>query len=145
MGQPGYGAPAQAANPGFGIGVSGWSGGAPRIAVATGGFSTGGFLELVIKGHGVENPRKYGAIAFGISFVCGVLNLIIIFALNIYFPYLFLVAGPFGWAGLFMLITGEPLDRKDGSLVPAWARFGLLGCTAIGLLLGIGAIIGVHG
>lgn len=151
MGQPGYGQPqipgmpAQQGTPGLSMGVAGWSGGMPRISVGTGDFSGAALVAAVTTGQGFENPRKIGAVAFGISFLLGVLNLVIIFALNRYYPYLFILAGPFGWGGLFLLITGEPLHRQDGSPAPGWARIGLGICLVIGLLAGIFSIFAVHG
>ena len=146
-GQPSYGQPGmppQAQAPAVGIGVAGWSGGMPRINVGTGDFTAGAMIAAVTTGQGYESPRKVGAISFGISFLLGVLNIVILVATNRYYPYLFIIAGPLGWGGLFLLITGEPQHRQDGSPAPSWARMGLGACLGIGLLLGIGSIFAVH-
>ncbi len=128
----------------MGIGLAGWSGGMPHISVGTGDFTAAKMIAAVTTGQGYENPRKVGAISFGIAFVLGMLNVIILFATHIYFPYLFIVAGPLGWGGLFLLITGEPQHRQDGSPAPSWARMGLGACLGIGLILGILGIFAAH-
>jgi hypothetical protein len=137
--------PAQQGTPGLSVGVTGWSGGMPRINVGTGDFSPSAMVAAVTTGQGFESPRKVGAAAFGISFLLGVVNLVIIFALRRYYPYLFFLAGPLGRGGLFLLITGEPQHRQDGSQAPGWARIGLGACLVIGLLAGIGSVWFVHG
>lgn len=129
--------------PGLSMGIAGWSGGMPRVSVGTGDFSIEAMIAAVTTGQGFENPRKVGAAAFGIAFLLGILNMVIIFGLGRYFPYLFILAGPFGWGGLFLLVTGEPQHRNDGTQTPGWARVGLGVCLVIGLLAGIGSIFAV--
>ena len=124
----------------MGIGVTGWSGGMPRIQVGTGDFTPAAMIAAVTTGKGFESPRKVGAVSFGIAFGLGLLNMVLIFILGRYYPYLFVLAGPLGWGGLFLLITGEPQHRPDGSPTPGWARIGLGACLGIGFLLGILAI-----
>ena len=73
------------------------------------------------------------------AFLFGVLNVVLIVATQRYFPYLFIIAGPFGWGGLWLLATGQPAELRDTeaalaqrTLVLAVLRGALLDLLATG-------------
>ncbi len=147
-GQPGYGAPPPAGGQGnMQIGIGGVSFQAPTIGgVNLGGsdFSKDALMAAVVQGKGFESPRKVGGGMLGIGILLFILNSVLVFVLNIYFPYLYAIGAIFWWGGLWLLITGAPKRNPDGSPAPMWARAGLGVCLVIGLLVGIGSIFAMH-
>jgi hypothetical protein len=126
----------------MGIGLS--PGGNLRLNYQGGDFSKQALQDAIFKGKGFEKPRLMGAAFLGLGLAFGIINSVMLFVLHYYFPYLFMIAAPFGWAGLWLLITGQPAATPDGSPAPMWGRIGLGVCFAIGILLGIGSILAVH-
>jgi hypothetical protein len=152
-GQPGYGAPPQQPGAPVGgqgnmqVGIGGLSFQAPTIGgVNLGGsdFSKDALMAAVVQGKGFESPRKVGGGMLGIGILLFILNSVLVFVLNIYFPYLYAIGAIFWWGGLWLLITGAPKRNPDGSPAPMWARAGLGACLLIGLLVGIGSIFAMH-
>jgi hypothetical protein len=127
----------------FGLGGVG-PGGMPRIKVGVGDYHPNKLLNAVIKGEGYDKPRMFGLVMLGLAVAFSVVNFVLIFVAHIYFPYLYLLAGPLGWGGLFMVIAGHPKAPADGSPVPMWARIGLGACIVIGLLVGAAMSFAVH-
>lgn len=95
-------------------------------------------VGVVASGTGFKAPRIMGLAMTAMSGVFLVANFVLVFALNRYYPYLYWLSGVFLFAGPFVLVTGEPLDRGDGVPVPQWARYGLIACFAVGVLAGVG-------
>jgi hypothetical protein len=124
-------------------------GGMPRIKVGVGDYHPNKLFSSIAKGEGYQNPRVFGLVMLGLSFAFGILNFVLIFVAHIYFPYFFFpyffyLAGPLGWGGLWLVITGQPKATADGSPVPMWTRIGLGACLVIGILAGVGASIAMH-
>jgi hypothetical protein len=149
-GQPpgGYGAPPQQGGPmqqqqqpgGVGmpqLGIGGFgSHGMPRINIGGGDFSPMKLVGAITTGQGFNSPRKMGAIMIGLSFVLGIVNTILVLVLHLYYPYLYSVAAIFGWAGTWLLVTGQPRARDDGTPAPMWSRIGLAAFFGWGVLVG---------
>ncbi|MGH7296948.1 MAG: hypothetical protein ACRELB_18560 [Polyangiaceae bacterium] len=140
-GAPGYGQPgAQPGQPqgnmGFGIAGIG-PGGIPRISVRTGDYHPNKLFKAVVSGEGYDKPRMFGLTLLALSIVFAVVNGILIFILHLYYPYLYILAGPLWWAGWWMLIFGQPKASADGTPAPMWGRIGLGVCLAFGLLSGL--------
>ncbi len=95
-------------------------------------------IGVVVSGTGFKSPRLMGLAMTAMSGLFLVANFVLVFALSRYYPYLYWAAGIFLFAGPFVLVTGEPLDRGDGVPVAAWARYGLIACFVVGLLAGFG-------
>lgn len=128
--------------PQFGLGFG--PGGNVRINMQGGDFSPGAIVSGVMSGQGFANPRMLGAGLFALSCLFGIGNLVLIYGLHYYFPYFLLLAGPFGWGGLFMAITGQPKKQENGAKAPMWSLAGLGGCLLFGFLLGIASVFAVH-
>ncbi len=128
--------------PTFGLGMG--PGGNVRINMQGGDFSPTALVSGVMTGQGFANPRMLGLGLFALSLLFGIGNLILIFGLHYYFPYFLLLAGPFGWGGLFMAITGQPKKQENGAKAPMWSLAGLGGCLLFGFLLGVGSVFAVH-
>jgi len=150
MPQPGAGTlpsagnqPQQGGGMSFGMGGIG-PGGIPRIKVGVGDYHPNKLINAVVKGQGYDNPRMFGLVMLGLAIVFSVVNAVLIFVLHLYYPYLYVLAGPLGWGGLFMLILGQPKATADGSPVPMWARIGLGACIGIGFIIGALMIVAVH-
>ena len=107
-------------------------------------FSKEALMAAVVQGKGFESPRKIGAMMIGLAILFSVLNVVIVIATNIYFPYLYAIGAIFGWGGLWLLVTGQPHRTADGSPAPMWARAGLGVCLFFGLLSGLSAIFAMH-
>jgi hypothetical protein len=146
-GAPGYpqpGAPPpQQGNMGFGIAGIG-PGGIPRISVRTGDYHPNKLFRAVVSGEGYEKPRMFGLTLLALSIAFAVLNGILIFVLHLYYPYLYILAGPLWWAGWWMLIFGQPKATADGSPAPMWGRIGLGICLAFGMLSGLSMSFAMH-
>lgn len=74
----------------------------------------------------------------GISIVFAIVNAVLIFVLHLYYPYLYIIAGPLWWGAWWMIIFGQPRLTADGSKSALWGRIGLGVCLATGLLAGLG-------
>lgn len=142
-GQPGGPPPQQQGNMGFGIAGIG-PGGIPRISVRTGDYHPNKLFKAVVSGEGYEKPRMFGITLLALSIAFGVVNGILIFVLHLYYPYLYILAGPLWWAGWWMLIFGHPKATADGSPAPMWGRIGLGVCLAFGLLSGLSMSFAMH-
>jgi hypothetical protein len=105
----------------------------------TGGGTPGGrnLIASVVSGEGFDEPRKYGLYLSGGGAALVVLNLVLAYGLNRFYPYLSFIAPPIALSGAFMLATGEPLARGDGQKAPMWTRAGLGGALAVGAVVGI--------
>jgi len=112
-------------------------GGMPRINVRTGDYHPNKLFRAVVSGEGFANPRMFGLTLLGLGIVFGIINAILLFVLNIYFPYLYWLAGPLWWGGWWLVIFGQPRTTQDGSPAPMWARIGLGVCLVFGILSGI--------
>lgn len=119
-------------------------GGIPRIKVGVGDYHPNKLFGAVVKGEGYESPRMFGLVMLGISIAFAVINFVLIFVLHLYYPYLYILSGPLGWGGLWMVITGQPKVTTDGSPVALWGRIGLGACLAIGLLIGASMVFAMH-
>jgi hypothetical protein len=128
----------QGGAPNFGVGMG--PGGRVRVSMGGGGFHPQALITAVTTGRGFEKPRMMGLGFVGLSVLFLVVNLILIFAINIYFPYFWALVPLFGWSGMWMLVTGQPLASQDGTPAPMWGRIGLGACLVVGLLSGIGMI-----
>jgi hypothetical protein len=123
---------------GMQFGVAGLgANGIPRIKVDGGAFAPKKLMAAVISGQGFESPRKMGAMMVGASVVFGVINTVLVLVAHIYYPYLYSLAAIFGWAGMWLLITGQPHTTPDGSKAPMWTRIGLGAFFGIGVLAGV--------
>jgi hypothetical protein len=136
--------PQQGGGMSFGMGGIG-PGGMPRIKVGVGDYHPNKLLSAVVKGQGYDNPRVFGLVMLGLAVAFAIINVILAVVVHIYFPYLYILSGPLGWGGLFMLITGQPKTTTDGSPVPMWTRIGLGACIGIGILIGIAMSVFTHG
>lgn len=103
-------------------------------------LNIGSLIGAVTAGTGFAKPRMLGAALGGLGVLFLIANIVLIFVLNIYFPYLLVLVPIFGLSGLFLLATGEPARRKHGAAAPTWTRIGLGACLALGLLIGIGLV-----
>jgi hypothetical protein len=127
----------------FGMGGIG-PGGIPRIKVGVGDYHPNKLFGAVVKGEGYASPRMFGLVMLGISIAFTIINFVLIFVLHLYYPYLYILSGPLGWAGLWMLITGQPKATQDGSPVAMWGRIGLGACLVIGMLIGFAMVFAMH-
>jgi hypothetical protein len=125
------------AMPQFGVG---FGPGGMRIGMGGGDFSPMKLWRAVISGQGFEKPRTVGAIMFGLAFVFAIVNSVLLFVLNWGFPYLYAVACIFWWAGLWLLIAGQPRATPDGRPAPMWSRVILGLCLAFGTLQGLAVV-----
>ncbi len=129
--QQGYGAPPQ---PQAGIGLAPGEG----MGFKGSDFSSGALIAAVTTDRGFHNARLMGAAFLGLGFLFWAINFILAFAVHIYFPWFAVLGGPFGLGGFFMVVTGQPQGRPDGSGgAPMWGRAGLGACLGVGLLFGI--------
>ncbi len=136
-GAPGYGQPPPAQQgiqgPSFGIGGIG-RGGMPTISFSGGDLHPRKAFSVVVKGDGYSAPRKVGLMMLGLSIAFFVVNGVMVFALNRWYPYFVCVGTFMFWPALWLLITGQPRATQDGSPVPMWTRAGLGAFWAFGLL-----------
>jgi hypothetical protein len=114
--------------------------GGVRIGLGGGDFSPHKLMGAVIGGEGFANPRMMGAIMVGLSMALGFANIVLIFLLRWYFPYLFGIGAIFFWCGAWMAVTGQPKAQADGSKAPMWGRLGLGAGFVFGVLVGLGLI-----
>jgi hypothetical protein len=141
----GYGQPAaappQGGAPAMGLAMG--PGGGLRVNFAGGDFSRQALMNAVMTDKGFHKPRVMGAAFFGLGFAFGIVNAVLLFVLHYWFPYFSLLGAIFGWGGLWLLITGQPQGREDGSGgAPTWGRIGLGVCMGVGLLFGLLYVIG---
>ncbi len=137
--QPGQPPQQQGGMGGMGIGLGGIGvGGIPRIKVSVGDYHPNKLWSAIISGEGLAKPRMFGLVMLGISIVFAVVNAVLIFVLHLYYPYLYIIAGPLWWGAWWMIIFGQPLATTDGSKSAMWGRIGLGVCLAMGLLAGLG-------
>lgn len=122
--------------PQFGIGGFGPHG-MPRIALGGGDFSPTKLFSAVFGGYGFAAPRKMGLIMMGLAFLLAVINSALVFAMHLYYPYLYSIGAIFWWGGLWLAVTGQPAARADGSKAPMWSRVGLAACLVWGILVGM--------
>jgi hypothetical protein len=81
----------------------------------------------------------------GLAIVFFVVNGVMVVALNRWYPYFVCVGTFMFWPALWLIITGQPRARDDGSAVPMWSRAGLAAFWALGLLsaLAYGLLFGM--
>jgi hypothetical protein len=131
------GAPPQGGG-GLGIGMGGIGpGGIPRIKVSTGDYSPERLYAAVVTGEGFGNPRMLGLMMLGVAILFTIINTVLVLVVHIYYPYLYGVAAPLLWGGLWLLATGQPKQTQDGSPAALWTRAGLGVCLVVGILMGI--------
>ena len=114
--------------------------GIPRIKVDAGDYHPNKLWSAVASGEGFAKPRVMGIAMVGLSIGLTIVNTILVLFVHIYYPYLYSLGAVFWWAGLWLLITGQPQATTDGSKAAMWGRAGLAGCLAIGVLMGIAMI-----
>jgi hypothetical protein len=114
--------------------------GIPRIKVDAGDYHPNKLWSAVASGEGFAKPRVMGIAMVGLSIALTVVNTILVLFVHIYYPYLYSLGAVFWWAGLWLVITGQPKATGDGSKAPMWARAGLAAFLAIGVLMGIAMI-----
>ena len=122
------------------IGIGGVSFGAPVIGgvnLGGGDFSREALMTAVVQGKGFQSPRKVGGVMCGLGFAFAVLNFILMNIAHLYYPYLYSIGAIFWWGGLWLVVTGQPRAREDGTPAPMWSRIGLGACLAWGLIVGI--------
>ncbi len=115
MGGP-MGGPQQSGAPQMGVGFS--PGGHGRINFAGGAFSPQNLIAAVTTGRGFDNPRAIALPMVGVGAAMIAANMVLVFVIHYYFPYFLPLGGILGMGGLWLLITGEPASRPDGSPAP---------------------------
>jgi hypothetical protein len=125
----------------FGVG---YGAGGVRVGYGGGDLSPKKLFAAVISGEAFEKPRMAGLLMLGLAMLFTIVNAILIFALQIYFPYFLVLAGPLWWGGAWLAVTGQPATKPDGSQPPVWSRIGLGACLAFGILVGIGMVIAIR-
>jgi hypothetical protein len=115
-------------------------GGIPRIKVSTGDYSPDRLYKAVVTGEGFGNPRMLGLMMIGVGILFTIINTVLVLVVHIYYPYLYGIAAPIWWGGLWLVITGQPKQTQDGSPAAMWTRAGLAVCLVIGILVGIAMI-----
>jgi hypothetical protein len=124
---------------GMGIGFGGIGvGGIPRLKVGVGDYHPNKLWSAIISGQGFAKPRMFGLVMLGIAIAFAVVNAVLIFVLHLYYPYLYILAGPLWWGAWWMIIFGQPRLTTDGSKSALWGRIGLGICLATGLAAGLG-------
>jgi hypothetical protein len=131
--------PQQGGMGGMGIGLGGVGvGGIPRLKVSVGDYHPNKVWSAIISGEGFAKPRMFGLVMLGIAIVFAIINAVLIFGLHLYYPYLYILAGPLWWGAWWMIICGQPKLTTDGSKSALWGRIGLGVCLAFGLAAGLG-------
>jgi hypothetical protein len=124
---------------GLGIGIGGIGvGGIPRIKVGVGDYHPNKLWSAIISGQGFAKPRMFGLVMLSIAIAFAVINAVLIFALHLYYPYLYILAGPLWWGAWWIIIFGQPRLTTDGTKAALWGRIGLGICLAMGLAAGLG-------
>jgi len=126
--------------PSLGLGGVGL-GGMPRLSFDGGSFSPDALKAAVFEGKGFAKPRLFGAIFFALALAFTVGNYVLVMVLHRFYPYLYSLAAIFAWGGLWLLVTGQPRAKADGSKAAMWGRVGLAGFLGIGVLLGIAMVV----
>ena len=85
---------------------------------------------------GTAEVRKWGLGALGIGIFLIAVNVVMLLAMDRFYPYLVVLMPPSLGLGGFMLITGKPVDAITGQIPPWWQ--GAAGAVAVG-----GLVIGV--
>jgi hypothetical protein len=140
---PGQGTPQPPPQQGGGMSVGLGSigrGGIPRVKVDAGDYHPSKLWSAVASGEGFAKPRMMGLAMVGLSIVLTVVNTILVLFVHIYYPYLYSLGAIFWWAGLWLVITGQPQTPADGSKAAMWGRAGLGAFLVIGVLMGIAMI-----
>lgn len=107
-------------------------------------LSPNALVSAITTGQGFESPRTVAAASAGLGVLLVIANLVLIFVLNRYYPYLLGIAPTLILGGFFMLATGEPKARPDGAQAPMWTRAGLGGSMLVGLGIGVALVFLVH-
>src|SRR5208283_3528128 len=139
---PGQGTPPPAQQGGgMSVGLGGMGArGIPRIKVDAGDYHPSKLWSAVASGEGFAKPRVMGIAMVGLSIALTVVNTILVLFVHIYYPYLYSLVAIFWWAGLWLVLTGQPKATEDGSKAAMWGRAGLALFLAIGVLTGIAMI-----
>jgi hypothetical protein len=128
------------AGPSMGLGAIG-PGGMPRIKFNAGDFDPKKIMTAVMSGQGFDAPRKMGIMMVVTAVGVTILNMLLIFLIHRYYPYLYSVGSIIGWTGLWLAITGQPHSNPDGSKAPMWTRIGLAAAFGIGMISAASLII----
>ncbi len=141
---PGQGtpqAPVQQQGGGVSVGLGGMGArGIPRIKVDAGDYHPTKLWSAVASGEGFAKPRMMGIAMVGLSVALTVVNTVLVLFVHIYYPYLYSLGAVFWWAGLWLLITGQPQATADGSKAAMWGRAGLALFLVLGVLMGIAMV-----
>jgi hypothetical protein len=100
-------------------------------------------LEPGAPGAGLERPRVFGAFALAAAAVAILLNVATAALMNEVYLMPLALGGFIAPAGLWLLATGEPRDRGDGTRAPLWGRVGLGVALAAGLVIAVVLVIEV--
>jgi hypothetical protein len=119
----------------FGVGGFG-AHGMPRINISGGDWHPKNLWAAVMTGKGFTAPRKTGLLMIGMAVAFMVINIVLLF-IHLYYPYLFALACPIWWGGLWLAIVGQPRATPDGSPAPMWSRVLLGACLVFGILQGV--------
>lgn len=117
-------------NVGFGGGI-----GMPRLGVSGANFTPGALWQKAMGGQGFENARKVGAAFLGIAAAAIAANVLMVKVLHIYYRFVYGIGAVCLLVGLFMLITGQPQHKADGSPVTGGARTGFIVSIVLGFAL----------
>jgi hypothetical protein len=96
----------------------------------------------VARGDGFHSPRGVGGLYFGFGVLLAIVNVALILASGRYIYYLTGLTPLFLFCGLFMLVTGEPLER--GYTAPKWARWGFGVAFFGGIFAGVALVVLLH-
>ena len=133
--------PVQPQGSGFSVGFGGLGpGGIPRVKIGEGDFNPNKLWKAVISGEGYAKPRLFGATMLGLSIALTIVNVVLMLVLHLYYPYFYSLGAVIGWAGLWMVVTGQPKAPDDSGKAPMWGRAGLAACLVVGVLVGIAMI-----
>jgi hypothetical protein len=123
------------------VGLSLGPGGRPRLHYAGGDFTPGALLATVTKGTGYHKPRLVGLGFIGVATLFAVINIVMIYVLDLIYIYSAALVPPFLFAGSWLVVTGQPRATSDGTPAPLWSRIGLGAFLAVGLALGLFYVI----
>ena len=123
----------------FGLGGVG-PGGIPRIKVDAGDYHPTKLWDAVVSGEGFAKPRMMGIAMVGLSIALTIANSVLVLVMHMYYPYLYSLGAIFWWAGLWLLVTGQPKATGDGSKSAMWGRAGLAAFLVLGVLMGVAMI-----
>jgi hypothetical protein len=108
-----------------------------RLGFSNASWSPGALWGKAMSGQGFEGPRKVGLIMLGLAaaFIAG--NVLMVKIAHIYYRFLYAGGAVCLLAGLFLLVTGQPKAKPDGTPVSGGARFGFITSIVIGIGLGV--------